>query len=66
MGKKKNRNIVSQRDFIFVVTCEGEYDKCFAYETGAMRYCNEQDDIYDTGSWHIIKVPIKDLQSPIY
>lgn len=58
--------VAKERKFVYVVTEEGEYDKCFATLQKAQKYCDELDDIYDTGSWNIIKVPIKDFISPIY
>ena len=58
--------MAKERKFVYVVTEEGEYDKCFATFQKAQKYCNELDDIYDTGSWNIIKVPVKDFVSPIY
>jgi hypothetical protein len=67
--KKKNNNAdntMNIRRFVYVVTEEGEYDKCFALLEKAQDYCADLDDIYDTGSWNIIKVPIKDFNSPIY
>lgn len=50
----------------YVVTEEGEFDKCFATLKKAQEYCDEQEWIYDTGGWHIIEVPIKDFTSPTY
>ena len=63
--KQKKNNDINNRQFIYVVTEEGEYDKCFASLRKAEDYCAELDYIYDTGSWHIIKVPVKDFNSPI-
>ncbi len=65
MKQRKNNNI-NNRQFTYIVTEEGEYDKCFASLQKAKEYCDELDYIYDSGSWHIIKVPIKDFISPIY
>lgn len=64
--KSKNNSTSNSRKFIYVVTCDAEYDKTFAFEEKAKEYCNQQDDIYDLGSWNIISVPIKDTISPIY
>lgn len=55
-----------QRKFTYIVTNEGEYDKCFASLQKAKEYCDKMDDIYDLGSWNIIKVPVKDFISPQY
>lgn len=71
MSKKKNKKNVTTdntntRQFVYVVTDEGEYDKCFALLEKAQDYCAELDDIYDIGAWNIVKVPIKDFNSPIY
>lgn len=54
-----------KKEFIYVVTNEGEYDKCFGSLQKAQDYCTKLDDIYDTGSWNIIRVPVKDFNSPI-
>lgn len=53
-----------ERKFVYVVTEEGEYDKCFTTLKKAQKYADEMEYIYDTGGWHIIKVPIKDVISP--
>lgn len=58
--------MAKERKFTYVVTEEGEYDKCFATLQKAQEYCDELEDIYDCGSWNIIKVPIKDFISPQY
>lgn len=56
MSKKNNT-----QKFIYIVLDEGEYDKCFNTYCEAEKYCKELDYEYDTDSWHIIQVPIKDL-----
>lgn len=56
---------MAQKKFIYVVLEEGEYDKCFATKNKAQEYCDKLDDKYDTGSWHIVEIPLKDIQSPI-
>ena len=58
--------MTKERKFVYVVTNEGEYDKCFATLQKAQEYCNKLNDIYDLGSWNIIKVPVKDFISPQY
>ena len=57
---------MAQRKFVYIVLEEGEYDKCFATEKKAQEYCDKLDYEYDTGSWYVVKVPLKDIQSPIY
>lgn len=54
-----------KNNYIFVVTDEGEFDKIFSNESDAQDYVDTLDDEYDTGSWNIIKVPIKEALQAI-
>ena len=57
---------MAQKKFIYIVLEEGEYDKSFATKQKAQEYCNKLNDKWDTESWIIVTVPIKDIQSLIY